>query len=87
MTPQRQPESVPSDELDRWLEGEIREARRQANEAVRLLRIDQKSYQRGAGIPGARQEVDSAQRKGKRLRLGRYGVTGFGRPICVSHSV
>jgi hypothetical protein len=47
MTPQPQPESVPSDELDRWLEGEIREARYQANEAVRLLHTDQKWYQRG----------------------------------------
>jgi hypothetical protein len=37
-----QPESVPSDELDRWLEGEIREARRQAEDAVRLFRTDQK---------------------------------------------
>ena len=47
MTPQPQPESVPTDELDRWLEGEIREARYQANEAVRLLHTDQKWYQRG----------------------------------------
>jgi len=29
MSPQPQPESVPTDELDRWLEGQIREARRQ----------------------------------------------------------
>jgi hypothetical protein len=42
MTPQPQLESVPADELDRWLEGEIREAYRQANEAVRLLHTDQK---------------------------------------------
>jgi hypothetical protein len=47
MTPQPQLESVPSDQLDRWLEGEIREARYQANEAVRLLHTDQKWYQRG----------------------------------------
>ena len=47
MTPQPQPESVPADELDRWLEGEIREAYRQANEAVRLLHTDQKWYNRG----------------------------------------
>jgi hypothetical protein len=40
MTPQLQPESAPADELDRWLEGEIREARYQANEAVRLLHTD-----------------------------------------------
>jgi hypothetical protein len=31
--------------------------------------------------------VDSPQRKEKRLRLGRYGITGFGRPICVSHPI
>ena len=47
MTPQPQPESVPADELDRWLEWEIREAHRQANEAVLLLRTDQKWYHRG----------------------------------------
>jgi len=47
MTPQPQLESVPADELDRWLEGEIREARRQAEEAVRLFRTDQKWYHRG----------------------------------------
>ena len=47
MTPQPQLESVPADELDRWLEGEIREAYRQANEAVRLLHTDQKWYHRG----------------------------------------
>jgi hypothetical protein len=47
MTPQPQPESVPADELERWLEGEIREAYRQANEAVRLLHTDQKWYHRG----------------------------------------
>jgi hypothetical protein len=47
MTPQPEPESVPSDELDRWLEGEIREARRRAEDAVRLLRTDQKWYHRG----------------------------------------
>ena len=47
MTPQPQPESVPSDELDRWLEGQIHEARRLAEEASRLFRTDQKWYQRG----------------------------------------
>jgi hypothetical protein len=47
MAPQPQPKFVPTDELDRWLEGEIHEVRRQASEAVRLLRADQKWYQRG----------------------------------------
>jgi hypothetical protein len=47
MAPQPQPESVPTDELDRWLEGEIREAYRRAIEAVRLLlHTDQKWYHR-----------------------------------------
>jgi hypothetical protein len=47
MTPQPQLESVPADELDRWLEGQIREARRLAEEAVRLFRTDQKWFHRG----------------------------------------
>ena len=47
MTPQPQLESVPADELDRWLEGRIREARRLAEEAVRLFRTDQKWFHRG----------------------------------------
>jgi hypothetical protein len=47
MAPQPQPESVPTDELDRWLEGQIHEARRLAEEAVRLFRTDQKWYHRG----------------------------------------
>ena len=47
MTPQPQLESVPADELDRWLEGEIREARRLAEVAVRLFRTDQKWFHRG----------------------------------------